>query len=281
MTETTRAGALRRLAWACVLLMLVVTCSSAWLRLGQARPRCIDWPGCRSAEVSPVPLRAASALAPPALQALVRGAHRGAASLVLLASLALAGLALAARPRHATTGRQALVLSGLALALAGLGIVTPGSTSPAVLLGNLLGGLLMLAWAWRLLRGLQQATPPLPAGPWPGLAAAAWLAQAAFGALSGAGLGWGEHAAIAHLALALGVLPLSGWIGWRARRAGRRGEGLALMALACAQVALGSVAVTSAAFAPAVLLHNAGAGVGLALLCGLTAGGCAPRLAGA
>lgn len=279
MNETGRANTLRRLAWACVLLMLVVTCASAWLRLGQPRPRCIDWPGCRSAEMPPGPLRAASALAPPGLQTLVRGAHRGAASLVLAASLALAGLALMRRPRQASTGKQALVFLGLALALAGLGVVTPGSSSPAVLLGNLLGGLLMLAWSWRLLRGLQ-GTPPVPTGAWPWLAAVAWLAQVALGALSGAGAWPGDIAAIAHLSLALCVLPLAGWIGWRARRAGRCAEGLALMAVVPVQVVLGSVAVASAAFAPAVLVHNVGAGVGLALLCGLTAGRDAPRRAG-
>jgi heme A synthase len=281
MNETTRAATLRRLAGACVLLMLVVTCASAWLRLGQPRPRCIDWPGCRSAEMPPGPLRAASALGPPGLQALVRGTHRGAASLVLAASLALAGLALLRRPRQASTGRQSLVLLGLALALAGLGIVTPGSTSPAVLLGNLLGGLLMLAWSWRLLRGLQGAPPPAPAGAWPWLAAAAWLAQAALGALSGAGVWPGDGAAIAHLSLALCALPLAGWIGWRARRAGRRAEGLALLGVVAVQVLLGSLAVASAASAPAVLVHNLGAGVGLALLCGLTATRDAPHRAGA
>jgi heme A synthase len=269
MNETGRANTLRRLAWACVLLMLVVTCASAWLRLGQPRPRCIDWPGCRSAHVPPGPLRAASALAPPELQTLVRGAHRGAASLVLAASLALSGIALVRRPRQTSTGGQALVLLGLALALAGLGVVTSGSSSPAVLLGNLLGGLLMLAWSWRLLRGLQGA-PKVPLGAWPWLAAAAWLVQVALGALSGAGAG--DSAAIAHLSLALCVLPLAAWVAWRARRAGRRAEGLALMVVLPVQVLLGSVAVASAAFAPAVLAHNLGAGVGLALLFGLTAG---------
>ena len=38
----------------------------------------------------------------------------------------------------------------LALGLSVLGIVTPGSCVAGVLLGNLLGGVLMLALAWRL-----------------------------------------------------------------------------------------------------------------------------------
>ncbi|MBE0546936.1 MAG: hypothetical protein IH627_04585, partial [Rubrivivax sp.] len=76
MIDDRRLLAMRRLSWACVLLMLVVTSASAWLRLAQPRPACFDWPTCRSADrptaatVAPAVLGAAHTLA------LVRGTHR-------------------------------------------------------------------------------------------------------------------------------------------------------------------------------------------------------------
>ena len=44
MDNDRRRRLMRRLAWTCVLLMLVVTSASAWLRLAQPRPACADWP---------------------------------------------------------------------------------------------------------------------------------------------------------------------------------------------------------------------------------------------
>ena len=49
-TADSRLTWMRRLAWAGVLLMLVVTTASAWLRLAQPRPDCFDWPACRTAD---------------------------------------------------------------------------------------------------------------------------------------------------------------------------------------------------------------------------------------
>lgn len=266
MSPDSRALTLRRLCWACVLLMLVVTTASAWLRLAQPRPACHDWPGCRDAG-RPAVSTAPAAAAP--LLALTRGTHRVAASTALVVVIALVALALWRRPRHGVAAGHALVLLALALGLALLGIVTPGSRATAVLLGNLLGGLLMLALAWRLLRCLQGA--PAVSGPLAGAALAGmlvWTAQAALGATAGAGSN--ATAPVAHLALALVALPLAFAVGGSARRQRRGAEGLALMVLAPLQGLLGAACAAQAAAPALVLLHNLVAAAGLALLCGLS-----------
>lgn len=268
MTAENRLTTLRRLAWFCVLLMLAVTTASAWLRLAQPRPACFDWPACRGAD-RPAPVATAPAmLGAPATLALVRGTHRATATLVLLVVIALAVLALARPPRRWGTGRVALALLFLALALSVLGIVTPGSRAAGVLLGNLLGGLLMLGLSWRLatqLAGWPEASPALAR--WAQLGAGLWMAQAALGALSGSGH-W--HAApVAHMALALLAGSCSLGVGLAARLQGRRVEGSGLLSMTGLQFALAAAAAGSAAAPAWVLLHNIGAALGLALLLGL------------
>ena len=140
-SPSTRQRLLSRLAAGCVLLMLVVTTASAWLRLAQPRPGCDEWPHCRlAAEAGPVAAPADPA-ATTGLLAATRGTHRVAASAVLVLVLAL--LALATRPpRDPAAIAHGLALLALALALAALGIAAPRSQAAAVLLGNLGGGLL-------------------------------------------------------------------------------------------------------------------------------------------
>ena len=256
-----------RLAGVCVLLMLLVVVSSGWLRLAQERPDCPVWPACRAAPADLTPRSVAPAwmVRAEVLRA-VRLTHRVAASAVLPAAAALALLALWRRPRAPATGRRALGMLGLALALAALGIVTPGSRSVWVLLGNQLGGLLLLMLAcatWRAQAGAASA-----AGGVRGARAVAllWLLQAGLGALSGAG--WGAGVALAHLAiagpavLAAFVLGLAGW------QRGRRGDGLALALVATAQLLLGLAAMLTAAPPALVLLHHGLAAAGLGLLAG-------------
>ena len=262
---------MRRLAWTSVLLMLVVTSASAWLRLAQPRPACADWPSCRSADRPALRVATPAAMGDPGTLALVRGTHRVAASAVLLTVLAVAWLALAWRPRQRAECALAVALSTLALALSVLGIVTPGSRAAGVLLGNLLGGLAMLGLAWSLMRRLQAA--PARDGPLARAALAGavlWSAQAALGALAGARLV--ETAPNGHLALALLAAPWALGVGWWAHRRGRHLEGATLMAAAVVQVVLGRAAAAWAAAPAAVLAHNFIAGIGLALLLGLALG---------
>lgn len=284
MSEDARRRALRGIAAACVLLMMLVVSSSAWLRLSQPRAACSDWPGCRLDAPRSVPPATAGA-PPPLLERFVRAVHRTAASLALLASGALVALALLRRPRLREPGALALALLALALALAGLGIVTPGSRSTAVLLGNLLGGLAMFALAWRLQRRLRRPPAAAPAagaatGPVVAATSALWLLQAALGGLSGAGQ-W-TVAPLLHLLLALAVLPLAVRVGWQARASGRAREGSLLLALVALQALFGGLAAATAAAPALTLLHNLGGAVGLALLVGLApAPGPAPAPAGA
>ena len=268
MTTDPRLHTLRRLAWACVLLMLVVTSASAWLRLAQPRPACLDWPGCRSADRPPATAVAPAVLGAPRTLALVRGSHRVAATLILVVVIAVAALSLARPPRRKAAGRIALALLGLALALSALGIVTPGSRAAGVLLGNLLGGLLMLALSWRLLLHLggRPGSGRLLAR-WASVGAGLWAVQAALGALSGSG--HSDAAPVAHMALALLAGSCALGVGWAARRQGRRSEGAGLMVLTGLQFALAAGAAGSAAAPAPVLLHNVGAALGLALLLGL------------
>lgn len=264
MTETPRPPVPALPTLALLLLMAVVVAASGWLRLTQPRAACESWPQCRF-------VQAAAAVAPLALpraaESAVRGVHRAAASAALLLIVGL--LVLAWRRRDRLALRLLAALLALALGLSLLGIVTPGSRAAAVMLGNLLGGALMFALAWVLWR-TQRDAPPLPL-PLPlrraalGLALA-WLAQAALGALSGADAGW--IATVLHLLGAV-LLPIAGFVlALAVRRAGRPREARALLGLLALQVLLGLAGAIAAAPAAAVLVHNAAAALGLALLLG-------------
>lgn len=262
-----------RLAFA---LMLVVVVASAWLRLAAPRAACVDWPGCRSAFAPAVralggpALAAASAMSAPPLLAGLRGAHRFAASLLLPAVFVLAALAWRARLRGLAV--HALVMAALALGLAALGIVTPGTRSAAVMLGNFLGGVALLALAWSALCALRGG-PALPPGTarWALAGAAVWLLQAALGVLSGAPADLRVHLPMPlfHLTLALPALMWGGAVGLAALRSGRRREGAALVAIVLLQIALGLLSAGSAAAAAWVLVHGVIGAAGVALLLGL------------
>lgn len=274
--------------------MLVVTTASASLRLAQPRPDCDSWPGCRDVVQTISQASASAGLAQPETLAVVRMAHRVAASLVLLLSIALTWLAFARRPRHRLDLWLAAGLVMVALALSAIGVMTPGSRSGVILVANLLGGMLMLALAWCLAlvaardsaatRTAQAASvepdamlPPYPpthrasgGGRWlqplAALAILAWGGQAALGALSGAGIypssGW------LHLGLALAVAPMAMGVAVLASRAGLRTQGTALLLIVALQVIAGIVAAYLAAPASLVLLHNVVAVGGFAFLAG-------------
>lgn len=257
----------RAVAWLCVLMMALVVAASAWLRLAAPRPACHDWPGCRSE------LRPALGVAPdrtlgsPGLIDAVRATHRLAASSVLLMLVAVVALAPRGTRQGALLRRRALPMLALALGLALLGVVTSGARSTAVLLGNQLGGLWLLAMAWALSRELSGVPPPgRLAARWAGGAAGMWCAQAALGALAGA---VGHGAPVAHVALALPCVAVAGGLGWTLRRQGINAEGNLLLALAVGQIILGASAAAAAASVPLVLLHQAAGALGIALLGGL------------
>ncbi len=122
-------------------LMVVIILLSAHMRLSSAGLGCSDWPACYG--------RNLAGLAPPHPN-WVNITHRIAASTMGFTALIIASLAW--RRRRVAPGDvpPALALLGLTGFLAVLGKWTHDAHVPAVALGNLLGGLGMLALLWRL-----------------------------------------------------------------------------------------------------------------------------------
>ena len=162
--------------------MLATLLLSAYMRLSQAGLGCADWPACYGQALRDAVHGQAAAAAPGI--ALARLAHRIVASLVLVLVIALVVICRSGRPALAREARLAASLLALALALAALGIVTPGALRPAVTLGNLIGGFVMLALCWRLV-GItgSVALPTFQLRHLAALALALLLVQIALGAL--------------------------------------------------------------------------------------------------
>ena len=152
------------MAWLTLLLLLAVTCLSAYLRHHAAGLGCTPWPACfgQGERVA----AGAVVLSGQALT-LARAAHRVVATLALLLIVAMLVLSFARQPRLWREGALSAWLLLLALLLALLGVVTPGSRLPIVALGNLLGGFVMFAIA------LRWVFPPQPRAP-----AIAWARDA-------------------------------------------------------------------------------------------------------
>ena len=127
------------LACAAAALTFVVIVASAFMRHTQAGLGCADWPTCYARIAAD-----ATTATPTSIGVhMARVLHRLAASaaLVLVVGILLLSRRAADRRQPALAGAALLV----ALALAALGLATPGARLPASPLGNLAGGLLMLA----------------------------------------------------------------------------------------------------------------------------------------
>jgi cytochrome c oxidase assembly protein subunit 15 len=126
-----------QLALAASAFTFVVIVASAFIRHTQAGLSCGDWPAC----YAPVDANENAT----ASVSIARIIHRIAATGALVL---VGGLWLSARARGAAFLRErrlALAALVIAAALGVLGVATPGATVPAVQLGNLIGGYLMLA----------------------------------------------------------------------------------------------------------------------------------------
>jgi len=136
----------RRAAFAAAALTFVVIVASAFMRHTQAGLACDDWPACYGRIVA-----SAADGAPgtePASSTgvrLARIAHRLAATSVLALVIGLLLVAWTQKPAWQRGGFLAAAALVVAGGLAVLGIATPGAMLPAVTLGNLLGGYLLLA----------------------------------------------------------------------------------------------------------------------------------------
>ena len=209
---------LRRTARACSLLVLAVTMLSAFVRL--------------------VGMDTDAVL-------LARGAHRIAASTVLLGVIALLAISLGPRPYLQREGRHALMLLVLVVFLAVLGRWSAGTPAPPVVLGNLLGGVLLLALCGRLVLPARAALAAR-LRPWAWLAAGLLLMQVVLGALRSP-----VHPFSA-VALLLVLAPVAAAL-WRE---GERRVAVAVLALLGAQLAVGALQFGAGQPVGLVLLHN-------------------------
>lgn len=286
------------MAWLTLCLLVAVTCLSAYLRHSAAGLGCAAWPVCFGQGEG-----AAAGAVVVGGQALTvaRAAHRVTATLALLLVVAMLVVSWARQPHLAREGALSLGLLVLALSLALLGVFTPGSRLPAVAVGNLLGGFLMLGIAARLvaapmrrglggwalgaalLLGVQIALGAFTSAAFAGLACTdlrECVEQARAGGWNWAALNpWREpvlsmatpnpEGALAQLLHRLGgfvVAPLLAWFGVCAWRRGRRVEAAALLILLASQVALGLVVGSAGLPLVPVLLHNLGTALMLALV---------------
>ena len=169
-------------ALAAAALTLVVIVASAYMRHAQAGLSCPAWPECY-ARVASGPGDEARASGVPT----ARIAHRLAATLVTGAIALALLLAWMQRPAWRREGRLVATALLIVAALAVLGIATPGARLPAVVLGNLLGGYLLLAvLAAAGAAALDPAPAPARARTLALAALAVAFAQATLGGLIGA-----------------------------------------------------------------------------------------------
>jgi heme A synthase len=238
-----QAATLRRIAQMVLLLVATVIVSSAWLRHSADPRRCTPAPACAAAGDG---VQAARLL------------HRASAGLVLVAVAVLVLGTAQPRRRGAGTARALL---GVTLALAALGLVAAGSRAPAVVLGNLGGGFTLLALAARWPPAPGQRGAPLG---WP-----AWATLALLAAVAATGAWPRPTAALAtlHQALALAAVLAVAALAARAWRT-RRPASVALLLLAALVSALGfgSLGAPDAVSFAAVLAHNLGAALLLAVV---------------
>jgi len=268
-----RVVLLHRLAWACAVLVLVITSLSAFVRLSKAGVGCEPWPQCQAERAHAT----AGMATQPESGAVVgaRIAHRIATSGTMLLIIAMLMIALARQPSLREPGRLVLALLGLALFLALLGRLARDAPAPAVTLGNLLGGMGMVAVGWHLVQVTRARDVVQAAGPpraWVLAALVLVALQLALGALVSAGqlastcadsLTCNAHRGSALvIVLVLGAITAAAW-----RK--RRGPALLLLLLVLAQAALGVTMLTLALPLPLALAHNVLSALLIAALVGL------------
>ncbi len=293
---------MRRLVSIALVVVLVITATSAFIRLSQSGLSCRDWPACYGARVE-FPAAAPFEGWPVFIARVV---HRITASLAGILFLVIAALGWH-RWRGDSRRAAAVALVLLAGLLSWLGTYTP-SAMPAVMLGNLLGGMALLgllAWLWQP----DDRGEALPARSrlWILVALALVALQISFGGLIGAryaalacagfpGCGGGSWPQSAdwrafdpflpndglagasretlHLAHRFGALLLAAllaWIGWRHTRlpGAQRALGIALLALVALEVALGAAMLLAGFPIALAVFHNALASLLLIVLVGM------------
>jgi len=169
----------RRLAVAATVLVFLVLVASAWLRHSAAGLGCTDWPACYAAivDTTETPLPGT---------VLARLVHRFAASGALVLIGLVAFLALRPASDYPVERKLAWGALAIALALAALGIWTPGARVPAVAIGNLIGGFALFASLAALSARLRGAAPSGSGSAIAVVALVVVFAHAALGGMIGA-----------------------------------------------------------------------------------------------
>jgi len=142
MTDKAKTGSLfTSLVFIALILTLAAVLLSAYLRLEGIGLGCEDWPAC----FGQLPATQDHGLVPKTTAGTV---HRFTASLLGLIVVAIAFLSLRGRRPHGVGPVAPLVIFALTVFLSVLGYSTPSPDIPAVTMGNLLGGMAMLALLW-------------------------------------------------------------------------------------------------------------------------------------
>jgi len=139
--RNTTGSAFTALVFVALILTLAAVLLSAYLRLESIGLGCEDWPGC----FGQMPLTRDHGLVPRTTAGTV---HRFTASLLGLIVVAITFLALRGRRPRGVGLATPLTVFTLTVFLSVLGYSTPSPDIPAVTLGNLLGGMAMLALLW-------------------------------------------------------------------------------------------------------------------------------------
>ncbi len=173
---------LRRLAMIAAALVLAITSLSAFIRLSNVGLGCSEWPQCYGSRLRAAQQNREPKVADSNAVTVARLAHRLLAVSALLVIATMVLVCFGNQPWLLREGALALATLMLAIGLAVLGRWTAGARIPAVAIGNLLGGLLMLALSWRLAGGATSPGRPM-LRTWAWVGVAVLLTQVALGAL--------------------------------------------------------------------------------------------------
>ncbi|MDH4134630.1 MAG: COX15/CtaA family protein [Gammaproteobacteria bacterium] len=167
------------------LLVFVVIVLSAYIRLGDAGLGCAEWPTCFG-QIGAHDNRSLAEGGPLLPPSAARSFHRVAAT--VFGFIVIGIVVLAARRRREAPGIVLpLLVFALTVFLSVLGVVTPSPLVPLVTLGNVLGGMTLLALLWVIGQRLQPKPSLEPAAaqslrPWARGALVAVVLQIALGA---------------------------------------------------------------------------------------------------
>lgn len=145
-----RLISIKRLAMWCAVCVLIITTISAFIRLSNVGLSCVDWPQCYGQNIRQAQQGVEKKASESGATIGARIVHRIVAVAALVIIIAMLIECVSARQVLRREFAMTLALLLLALFLAILGRWSSGARIPAVVIGNLLGGFVMLSLCWRL-----------------------------------------------------------------------------------------------------------------------------------